>query len=85
MVDDDAMKANTHININMITQLELEVVTRLSFATTKVDITWTAVVSIAGVVVRLLAGAREARVLGRRGVTDSLPGLKTLCTAQTAP
>ena len=61
MVGGDGMQTNTSINV--ITHLELDC---YSLATTKVDITWTAVVSIAGVVLPLLAGAREARVLGWR-------------------
>ena len=48
-------------------------------------ITWTAVFSIAGCVLSLLANTGQARVLRRRGVTDSLPGVQTLLTADIAP
>ena len=48
-------------------------------------ITWTAVFSIAGCVLSLLANTGQARVLRRRGVTASLPGVQTLLTADIAP
>ena len=51
----------------------------------RLPLTWTAVVSIAGGVLPLLAQTRPARVLRRRRVTGSLPGLQTLPTAETAP